>query len=106
MSNKRSDGGNSRSGNSGRGSKRSGKRRRKNSVKSTREFWGDPSRLPEESARVRISTEPAAIVQSLGPPPLAGHEQAAEHYFEAVYERAVVMAGALAAASGLIEEDD
>ena len=99
MSNSRNDGG-------GRNQKRSGKRRRKNSAKAVRDFWGDPARLPAESERVRITTEPAAVVQSLGPPPLTGQEQAAGHYFEAVYERAVVMAGALAAASGLIEEDD
>ncbi len=99
MSNGRNDGG-------GRGQKRSGKRRRKSSAKAMRDFWGDPARLPEESERVRITTQPAAVVQSLGPPPLTGQEQAAGHYFEAVYERAVVMAGALAAASGLIEEDD
>ncbi len=90
----------------GRSQKRSGKRRRKNSAKASREFWGDSSKLPAESERVRITTSPAAVVQSLGPPPLAGQEQQAEHYFNAVYERAVMMAGALAAASGLVQEDE
>ena len=98
-------GGNKKGGNS-RGQKRSGKRRRKNNAKASRDFWGDPSKLPAESERVRITTSPAAVVQSLGPPPLTGQEQAAEHYFEAVYERAVMMAGALAAASGLVQEDE
>ena len=97
--------GNKKGGNS-RGQKRSGKRRRKNNAKSSRDFWGDPSKLPAESERVRITTSPAAVVQSLGPPPLTGQEQAAGHYFEAVYERAVMMAGALAAASGLVQEDE
>jgi hypothetical protein len=43
------------------------------------------------------------VVRSLGPPPLPGHETAAEHYFGAVYERAVALAGALAAAGGLLD---
>ncbi len=112
MSNVRSNNSGGTSGKGGgnkkgsRGPKRSGKRRRKNNAKVSRDFWGDPSKLPAESERVRITTSPAAVVQSLGPPPLAGQEQAAEHYFEAVYERAVMMAGALAAASGLVQEDE
>lgn len=98
----RNDGGNS----GNRGQKRSGKRRRKNNAKASRDFWGDASGLPTQPERVRMTTQPAAVVQSLGPPPLAGQEQASKHYFDAVYERAVMMAGALAAASGLIEEDN
>ena len=43
--------------------------------------------------------------QSLGPPPLPGHESIAEHYFGVVYDRAVATAGALAAAGGLIDPD-
>lgn len=104
MANKRGDNGSRNDGQ--RGQKRSGKRRRKSTGKASKAFWGDPTLLPEESERVRIATEPAAVVNSLGQPPLPGHEVAAGHYFEAVYERAVMMAGALAAASGLIEEDD
>lgn len=106
MGNNSKGSGGQKGGGGGRGQKRSGKRRRKGTAKANRDFWGDPTKLPSEPERVRISTEPAAVVQSLGPPPLAGQEQAASHYFEAVYTRAVMMAGALAAASGLIEEDD
>ncbi len=36
-----------------------------------------------------------ATVRSLGPPPLAGRETIAEHYFEAAYQRATIMAEAL-----------
>ena len=43
------------------------------------------------------------MLRSLGPPPLPGHETAAEHYFDAVYDRAAALAIALAAASGLID---
>jgi hypothetical protein len=38
--------------------------------------------------------------------PLSGHETAAEHWFSLVYERAAVLAGALAAAGGLLGESD
>lgn len=69
-------------------------------------FWGEPSKLPVDQSEVRITEDPAAVVRSLGPPPLPGHELIAEHYFAAVYERAVSFAGALAAAGGLVEPDE
>jgi hypothetical protein len=43
------------------------------------------------------------MVSSLGRPPLRGREAAAEQYFQAVYEKAVALAVALAAANGLLE---
>ena len=46
------------------------------------------------------------MVRSLGRVPLSGHETAAEHWFSLVYERAAVLAGALAAAGGLLDESD
>lgn len=67
------------------------------------DFWGDSSKLPPVRQDVRITDDPAATVRSLGPPPLAGHEDIAEHYFAAVCDRAVTIAGALAAVGGLIE---
>ncbi|HVM00438.1 MAG TPA: hypothetical protein VM324_14185 [Egibacteraceae bacterium] len=69
-------------------------------------FWGAPSQLPPARHDVRITDVPAATVRSLGPPPLPGHEVVAEHYFAAVYDRAVALAGALAAVGGLIEPDE
>jgi hypothetical protein len=68
-------------------------------------FWGDPAKLPSSQNDVRMTMDPAAVPRSLGPPPLPGHENAAEHYFAAVYDRAVTTAGALAAAGGLIDPD-
>ena len=68
-------------------------------------FWGDPTALPTPHADVRMTGDPAAVPRSLGPPPLPGHETAAEHYFAAVYDRAVTTAGALAAAGGLIDPE-
>ncbi|MFP5309648.1 MAG: hypothetical protein ACLGIR_08725 [Actinomycetes bacterium] len=69
-------------------------------------FWGDPEKLPEPSTEIRITDDPAAVVRSLGPAPLTGHEAISQHYFAAIYDRAVTTAGALAAAGGLIEPDD
>lgn len=69
------------------------------------DFWGERTTLPPAETDVRINDDPAAVPRSLGPPPLPGHETIAEHYFAAVYERAVATAGALAAAGGLIDPD-
>ncbi len=69
-------------------------------------FWGDASQLPETRSDVRISEDPAAVPRSLGPPPLTGHEAIAEHYFTAVYDRAVTLAGAVATAGGLISPEE
>lgn len=68
-------------------------------------FWGDPAQLPEPRQDVRMTDRPAAVAKSLGPPPLPGHEQVSEHYFGVVYDRAVMTAGALAAAGGLIDAE-
>ena len=56
--------------------------------------------------RVTVTTDPTSTVRSLGKPPLGGRETAAEHYFDAVYQRSVAMAAALAAAGGLLREPD
>jgi hypothetical protein len=69
-------------------------------------FWGEAEQLPESVPEVRISEDPAAVVRSLGQPPLAGHEIIAEAYFTAVYDRAVTLAGALATAAGLISAEE
>lgn len=78
-------------------------RRRKPTQPEGPGFWGDPAQLPDAETDVRINEDPAAVPRSLGPPPLPGHEGIAEHYFAAVYDRAVATAGALAAAGGLID---
>ena len=46
--------------------------------------------------------DPTALVESLGPLPFPG-AGLAQHYFQAVYERAAGLAVALAAAAGLLE---
>ena len=64
-------------------------------------FWGDAAALPELDVTVRPSPDVTAVVASLGRPPVPGHETAAEHWFNLVYERSGVLAAALAAAGGL-----
>ncbi len=87
--------------------RRSG-RRRKNKQRQVDpdEFWGRADLLPEASASARITSDPAAVVRSLGRAPLSGHHNAADHYFAAVYDRSVSLASALAAAGGMIETDE
>ena len=87
--------------------RRSGRRRKtRRPTTNPAEFWGSAETLPSEKLNVRIASDPSAVVRSLGRPPLSGHHNIAEHYFAAVYERAVSLAGALAAAGDLIEPDE
>jgi hypothetical protein len=69
-------------------------------------FWGDPAALPSADELVRITKDPSAVVRSLGRPPLPAHETIAVHYFEAVYDRTVTLATALAAAGEMIEPEE
>ena len=68
-----------------------------------RDFWGTDADDDEPAAMIRPVDDPAAMAMSLGPPPLRGHEIAAEQYFRVVYDKAVSLAVALAAANGLLE---
>ena len=70
------------------------------------EFWGDPELLPEPISAIRPVPDVKAVVRSLGRVPLTGQETAAEHWFSLVYERAAVLAGALAAAGDLDGADE
>jgi hypothetical protein len=76
----------------------------------TRDFWGTTNDGNDDAndgvEAIRPVEYPAVLVRSLGPPPLPGHETAALHYFDAVYEKAANLAVALAAASGLLATDD
>lgn len=90
---------------SGSRAQRNRRGRSSRSQPSSADFWGDPAKLPSSPTNVRMAAVPAAVPRSLGPPPLPGHEQIAEHYFAAIYDRAVTTAGALAAAGGLIDPD-
>lgn len=110
-------GGNNKSGNnknSASNRSRSKKRKRAPKKKSVdpKAFWGDESALPDIDGFETSTTDPTAVVNSLGQPPLPGHGAASPHYFKLVYTRATQLASALAMAGGiddltpeLIEED-
>ena len=83
--------------------KRSSARRR---PATGRDFWGSDEVDEEPAEAIRPIDDPAATVVSLGDAPLRGHETAAEQYFRAVYEKAVALAVALAAANDLLETTD
>jgi hypothetical protein len=68
-----------------------------------RQFWGQPMAPPAPVAELAAAPDPTAMVRSLGPPPLGSHSGIAGHYFEAVYEKAAALAGALATASGMLD---
>lgn len=80
-------------------------RSRKSKKKQQRSFWGETVLAEREEQPIKIADEPSAVVRSLGSPPLSGHETVAEHYFDAVYDRAVGLASALAAAADLLDEE-
>ena len=74
--------------------------------KASKEFWHGPGGLPEAPTKIQITEDAAAVIRSLGEPPLHGQEEVAEHYFDAVYQRSVTLASALAAAAELVGDDE
>lgn len=87
--------------------RRTGSAKRKRKPKGTsRKFWGEARPEPPTQAPLRITPDPTAVVRSLGIPPLPGQEHTSGLYFQAVYDRAVSLAAALAAAGDLIEVDE
>ena len=68
-------------------------------------FWGR-SENESEPVKIRPTGDPAAVVRSLGAPPLPLDPSLVERHLTAVYEEAVRAATALAAANGLLAEDE
>jgi hypothetical protein len=65
-----------------------------------RDFWGTENAAEGEDTLIAPSDDPTALIESLGPPPFPGGA-VAQHYFDAIYERAAALAFALATAAGL-----
>ncbi len=74
--------------------------------KATKEFWHGPGGLPSGPPKIQITEDAAAVIRSLGEPPLNGQEELAKHYFDAVYQRSVTLASALAAAAEMVGDED
>ena len=70
------------------------------------EFWHGAGKMPDPPPKIQVAEEAAAVIRSLGEPPLTGQEEVAKHYFDAVYLRSVNLAGALAAAAEMIGDED
>jgi hypothetical protein len=84
------------------GNRSSGGRRRSGGA----DFWGRPTEGPPSDRKVRPTVDPGAVVRSLGDPPLGPNPATAAHHLTAIYEEAVRAATALAAANGLLENDE
>ncbi|MFB0902468.1 MAG: hypothetical protein QMB08_01395 [Acidimicrobiales bacterium] len=95
-----SGGGNQSSGPNNRKRKKNRKKPKLDPVK----YWGDPTSLPIRSDYVLQSSDPTAVIRSLGKAPIPGKNSAPELYFEVLYNRATGLAQALAFAGGLNED--
>lgn len=103
--------GGNRGNNAGRGAGQGGQgqgnkaKRRRRKPKQQRHFWVGQDPMDPTDEVVIVAADPAAVVRSLGPPPLSSHSQVAEHYFSAVYDRAVGLASALGMAGDLLDDE-
>ncbi len=77
------------------------KRRRSRNKPDPRKFWGNPDLLPKPIYGLSTPQVTNAIPSSLGRPPISGQETSSLKYFDAIYERSVGLAFALATAGGL-----
>jgi hypothetical protein len=68
----------------------------------SRRFWGDTPL--DDPALVRMAPEPAAMMLSLGDPPMRNNEDPARRAFTLVYHKAAQLAMLAATAAGL--DDD
>lgn len=86
---------------------RRGRNRRPNADRRPKplDVWRPVPQLPEPEPIVPAS-DPAAVLRSLGDPPLPGQGAVAGHYLAAVVERAAGLATALAAAADVLGSPD
>jgi hypothetical protein len=78
------------------------RRGRPNKAVLAQRFWGTPAEEREAPKPIRPTPDPAALLQSLGEPPLLPQANA-HNTLAVVYGEAVRAATALAAANGLLE---
>lgn len=76
---------------------------RQSRIAAPAEFWRAAPEPPEPPDIVP-SEHPTALLQSMGTAPLPGQAQVANHYMEAVVQRAAILATALAASADLLDD--
>jgi hypothetical protein len=69
------------------------------------DFWGRPGGEPVAKS-IRPTSDPAAVPRSLGDPPIGHNPATAAGSLAVIYEEAVRAATALAAANGLLADDE
>jgi hypothetical protein len=69
------------------------------------DFWGRPSAEPS-AGRIKPTPDPGALPRSLGDPPIGHDPTVAAGHLAVIYEEAVRAATALAAANGLLDDED
>ena len=77
------------------------RRRRSRNKPDPRKFWGNAETLPKPIYGLSVPSVTNAIPSSLGRPPIAGQETVSIKHLDAIYNRSVGLAFALAAAGGL-----
>ena len=93
---------NNRNNNSGGGGRKRKKSRKKPKLDPVK-YWGDAAELPVRHDYVLETSDPTAVLRSLGKAPIPGKNSAPELYFDVLYKRAAGLAQALAFAGGLNE---
>ena len=92
-----------------RSKKRGKKKPNKSAIDPNRPLWENHAGEAEVQAivgSVHPAQNPTALIRSLGEPPLGKYASNAQHYFDAVYEKAQHFAVAIAKANGLLVVDD
>lgn len=87
---------------------RNSSRRRRSSSRGRqkpRSLWAAVP-APDAPEPITPVSDPSALIDSLGAPPLKGHSSVAEHYLAAVVERAAMLASGLADVAGLLAPTD
>ena len=83
------------------GSRRRRGRRRTHGGQRPADLWRQPPSL-DKAEPIIPAKDPAAVLRSLGTPPLQGHGALVDYYFATVVERAAGVAAALAATAELL----
>ena len=92
---------NDRNGSKQQGKKRKSRGRGRSKRVDPVKYWGDRDLLSIPESFELDTPDASVVATSLGRPPIPGQENASKHYFGLVYDRASLLAGALAAAGDI-----